>query len=492
MPYNHGVSVTERATSLTVPVESDAALQVVFGTAPIHMLDDPAAAVNKPILCYSFAECQNNFGYSDDFKNFTLCQSMDYCFRVFNVAPIILVNVLDPNKSTHTTANAEEEVTVQADGTLRYDKPYVLLNTLVVKNAETPLVAGEDYLASHADDGSVHIVVLDDTAAEAATLKVSSKSLKPDGVTVADIVGGVDALTGQETGIELIRQIYPRLGMTAGILLAPGWSQQPVVAAALQAKTEGINGVFRAVTYIDISTDAEENGAAVYSGVKTAKEKLGVTSAFAAALWPMIAIGDKRYYYSAAFGALTAYTDSTHEDVPYASPSNKALRCTGTVLHDGTEVLLDQQQANDTLNANGIITAINVNGWRSWGNNTAAYPSTTDPKDRWLAVRRFFNWDANNFILTYFQKVDESGNRRLIQSVIDSQNIKGNGYVARDYCAGYKTEFRADENPTTSLLGGHLTTHTFLAPYIPAEFIENINEYDVSALETALTGGEAA
>lgn len=107
-------------------------------------------------------------------------------------------------------------------------------------------------------------------------------------------------------------------------------------------------------------------------------------------------------------------------------------------------------------------------------------------------MRRFFNWDANNFILTYFQKVDESGNRRLIQSVIDSQNIKGNGYVARDYCAGYKTEFRADENPTTSLLGGHLTTHTFLAPYIPAEFIENINEYDVSELETALTGGEAA
>ena len=130
MPYNHGVSVTERATSLTTPVESSAALQVIFGTAPIHLLDDPAAAVNKPILCYSFAECQNNFGYSDDFENFTLCQSMDYCFRVFNVAPIILVNVLDPNKSAHTTANAEEEVTVQADGTLRYDKPYVLLNTL--------------------------------------------------------------------------------------------------------------------------------------------------------------------------------------------------------------------------------------------------------------------------------------------------------------------------------------------------------------------------
>ena len=189
---------------------------------------------------------------------------------------------------------------------------------------------------------------------------------------------------------------------------------------------------------------------------------------------------------------LTATVDAGNDDVPYESPSNKDLRITGTVLHDGTEVLLDQQQANDLLNANGIITAINANGWKAWGNNTAAYPSTTDPKDRFLAVRRFFNWDANNFILTYFQKVDNPANTRLIQSIVDSQNIKGNGYVARDYAAGYRCEFREEENPLTDLLNGHLTTHTFLAPYVPAEYIENVNEYDTAALQAALTGGDAA
>lgn len=93
-----------------------------------------------------------------------------------------------------------------------------------------------------------------------------------------------------------------------------------------------------------------------------------------------------------------------------------------------------------------MITAINANGYKAWGNNTAAYPSTTDPKDRWLAVRRFFDWDGNNFILTYFQKVDKPGNTRLIQSIVDSQNIIGNGYVARDYCAGYRTEFKSDSD----------------------------------------------
>ena len=105
----------------------------------------------------------------------------------------------------------------------------------------------------------------------------------------------------------------------------------------------------------------------------------------------------------------------------------------------------------------------------------------------WFAVRRFFDWDGNNFIRTYFQKVDKPGNKRLIRSIVDSQNIVGNGYVKRDYCAGYRLEFLESENPATNLLNGHLTDHTFLAPYIPAEYIENIREYDVDALTAALT-----
>ena len=485
MSYFHGVYNSEIDTSLTAPIQGSAGLQVIFGTAPIHLSRDPAAAVNKPMLCYSFAECQQSVGYSDNFKDFTLCQSIDACFRVFNVAPIILVNVLDPSKSAHTTVNAAEDCPV-VDGQVIYTKPYTLLDTLVVKNEEAELVPDSDYIAAHDNDGNVLITILSQAAKEAAKLSVAGKSLNPAGVTREDVVGGVDALTGKETGMELIRHIYPKLGMVPGLLLAPGWSGDAVVAAALQAKTEAINGVFVCNCLLDIPTDGED-GAAVYTDAKVAKEKMGASSNHAVALWPMVAVGDKIYHYSAMFGALTAYTDASNADVPYESPSNKDLRITGTVLADGTEVVLDQQQANDVLNANGITTAINMEGFKSWGNSTAAYPSTTDPKDRWFAVRRFFDWDGNNFIRTYVQKVDKPGNKRLIRSVVDSQNIVGNGYVARDYCAGYRLEFLESENPATNLLNGHLTTHTYLAPYIPAEQIENIREYDVAALTAALT-----
>lgn len=485
MSYFHGVYNSEIDTSLTAPIQGSAGLQVIFGTAPIHLSRDPAAAVNKPMLCYSFAECSQNVGYSDNFKDFTLCQSIDACFRVFNIAPIILVNVLDPAKSKHTTVNAAEDCPV-VDGQVVYTKPYTLLDTLVVKNADAELVAESDYIAAHDNDGNVLITILSEAAKEATTLSVAGKSLNPAGVTREDVVGGVDALTGQETGMELIRHIYPKLGMVPGLLLAPGWTGDAVVAAALQAKTEAINGVFVCNCLLDIPTEGD-NGAAVYTDAKVAKEKMGATSNHAVALWPMVAVGDKVYHYSAMFGALTAYTDASNADVPYESPSNKDLRITATVLADGTEVVLDQQQANDMLNANGITTAINMNGFKSWGNSTAAYPSTTDPKDRWFAVRRFFDWDGNNFIRTYFQKVDKPGNKRLIRSIVDSQNIVGNGYVARDYCAGYRLEFLESENPATNLINGHLTVHTFMAPYIPAEYIENIREYDVAALTAALT-----
>ena len=56
MAYKHGVYNTEQATSLTVPIQGSAGLQVIFGTAPIHLAKDPAAAVNTPKLVYSYKE----------------------------------------------------------------------------------------------------------------------------------------------------------------------------------------------------------------------------------------------------------------------------------------------------------------------------------------------------------------------------------------------------------------------------------------------------
>ena len=48
-----------------------------------------------------------------------------------------------------------------------------------------------------------------------------------------------------------------------------------------------------------------------------------------------------------------------------------------------------------------------MNGWKAWGNRTACYPGNTDIKDCFIPCRRMYNWWANQFILSYFSKVDD-------------------------------------------------------------------------------------
>ena len=321
-------------------------------------------------------------------------------------------------------------------------------------------------------------------AASATSLTVSGVQIDPDAVTAADIVGGVNA-KGVETGMEVIRQIYPALNMTPGILLAPGWSENATVAAGLQAKTGNINGVFRAVCIVDI--DSSATGATTYTEVKQQKEKQAVTSPNCYPVWLYAKVGDTRYAGSAMAAALTVATDAANGDIPHVSPSNKTLAISAACLKDGTEVLLDQEQAN-VVNSFGVATWLNMNGFRLWGNNTACYPGNTDPKDRWFSVRRFMSWDDNTFIQTYFQKVDDPLNKRLIEALVDSENVRGNSFVSRGICARHEIQYIESENPTTSLLNGCITFHKYLSPFNPAEDIEELVEFDPNAISDALGG----
>lgn len=481
--YYHGIRVLEEATPLAVPVTGTAGLQVIFGTAPINLAKSPYKAVNIPFLCNNFAECTETFGYSDDFDKYTLCQSMNINFKVIAVAPIILINVLDPKK--HFKKNAPTQITVIAKQAVVGTKG-ILLDSVVVKDGETELEAEKDYILSFNDDGFVIITFLAGGAGEALSkVTVESNSIDPDAVTKEDLIGGYDITEGKETGIETVRQVYPRFGMTPGLLLAPGWSHYPEVGAVLAAKCERLNGVFRTECLIDLDTEK----AKVYTECKSVKEESGFGDAHQAVLWPMLKLGDKIYAYSAVFGALTAYTDASNDDVPNLSPSNRILGVSGAVLKDKTEVVLDQDQAN-TLNGQGIITSLNDGGWKTWGNNTACYPRIIDPKERWLCCRRFFSWWGNTFIINYKEKVDNPGNKVLIESICDSENVRGNSYVSQGKCAGARMEYLESENTVENILDGKIQFRQYLAPFTPAENIVNTISFDPEMLKAALTGGQ--
>lgn len=477
--YFHGIRVEEDETPIVTAQEGTAALQVVFGTAPVNLIENPKEAVNKPIMCRSFEECQKYLGYSKDFKNFTLCASMYANFKVFNIAPIILVNVLDPEK--HFKVNDTKEVTVVEKQALLTESG-VLKESVKVKAGEVALKNETDYILTFNGDGQLIITLLAGGAGEnAASLTVESKSIDPEAVKKEDIIGGYDLETGKEMGIETVRQIYPRFSMTPGLLLAPGWSKYSSVAAVLAAKCEKINGVFRCECLIDLDT-TEANA---YTKCKEVKENSGLADKHQAVLYPMLKIDDMIFPYSAVFGAMIAYTDAENDDVPNLALSNRLLKVSGTVLEDGTEVVLDNDQAN-ALNGYGIITAINDNGWKSWGNNMACYPGNKDPRDRWMNCRRFFSWWGNSFILTYKSKVDNLANAKLIEDICDSENIKGNSYVSQGKCAGARIEYLQGDNTIENILNGEIHFRQHLAQYPPAENISNTLSFDPDLLEAAL------
>lgn len=482
--YKHGIEVEEKKTTYQRPLATSYGVQVVVGTAPVNLTKNPKEYVNRPVLVQSFAEAVEKLGYTDDWS-YTLCQSIYASFQMFHVYPVIYVNVLDPDK--HSKDAVEASYTVK-NHQVTLEKNGILLSSIQIKaQAEgEALKLNEDYVLSFDSKGKSVITLLSTGAGYALeNIRVSHKYLDPSMVTEEDIIGAYDVETGKETGLELVRRVYPMFHLSPGLILAPGWSQKPNVGAAIQEKCTEINGVFRCECVLDLDTATTRK----YSECGTVKKQNGYTDPHAIVLWPELLTGGKHMAFSAAYGAMASYYTATNGDVPYLYPSNRLLNVEGAVLADGTEITLDQTQAA-YLNGDGVVTAINDGGWRSWGNNTGCYPENTDPKDYRIACRRMFSFVANYFIRQYQSRLDASMNRRTIDDIVNSFNIWGNSLVSQGMCAGLRMEYDESENDNESLLNGHVKVKIYLAPYTPLEYILASEEFDMTALQASIVGGE--
>ena len=477
MAFFHGVRASEVPTSILPPVNTTAGLPVVFGTAPVHLTDEPEKYVNKPVICYSWDEAVNALGYSGDWDKYTLCEAMYSEFKLYAVKPIIFINVLDPAK--HKTAEKDKEIPITEGEAVITDD--VIKSTLVVKDGVggNVLVEGVDYIAAYNDDG--YLVVTDIAGGADGGLSnfvVSYSKVDAAKVTKADIIGGASR-TGTK-GLEWIDFIYTEFSMVPGIVAAPGWSEDPGVAAVMKAKCLNISSLFRCICLTDVDTTE----AGHYSDVNVWKNKNNYTGNNQVVCWPCVRLDDMVFHLSTHIMGIIGVMDAGNLDVPYQSPSNLSLQATGLCTADGKEVSLSLDQAN-LLNSQGVVTGLNFSGgWKSWGNYTGAYPSITDVKDSFICVRRMFDWQYQTFILTYWQKVDQPITRRLVKNILDSEQIRLNGLVSRDYLLGADIKFLEEENPTTDLLSGIIRFHTYLTPPVPAQEIDDILEYDVNNFKT--------
>lgn len=325
------------------------------------------------------------------------------------------------------------------------------------------------------DGNNVIVNILLGETLEDETCKVSYHALNPANVTAADIIGGVDAATGLSTGIALADSVYPKWNMVAGILIAPKFSLDISVAKALAKKAAAVSEVFPAMAIADIDTVENKT----YLQAIDAKQNSNLADCHLMLCYPKVAMDGVQYYLSTHLAGLMNRVDANNNNIPYVSPSNQALEISAAVLADGTEVYLNRDGAN-ALNAMGIVTVFAFNNLKAWGNYTTSYPTSDDPREIFIPVRKMFNFISSILVTNYISKLDQPINKRMIEGLLHSANIYLNSLVAQGALLGGRLEFNEEDNTTANLMNGVLNFRLYMTPPSPAQALIFTLEVDTN------------
>lgn len=472
----HGVSTAKKTTSVSTPVVAASGIHFVVGTAPVQMVD---GKVNEVIMAQTYVEAVQQLGYSDDWKKYGICEEIYSAFLLYKTSPIFVVNVLDPKR--HKMEVSKKNMQPEDNQILLPIE--AISDTINITDKEK----GTDFDVFYNDYNCVIEFLGEKPQTE--EVEVGYSEVDPSQVTKDDIIGGYNVATHATTGLELIDNTFPKYTVAPDIILCPNWSHDPEVAAVMAAKAENINGLFEAIAILDVDT-AEESGVTHYSKVPEWKKKKNFTKKMEIVCFPKVALGDRIFNLSTQLAGCISATDNDEDlggGTPCESASNKSLQADRMVTASGKEVVMDLQNAN-YLNENGIVTGLNFyNGFVSWGNYTACYPSSTDPADYFYNINRMFRWVAKNVILSYWSYIDRRMSRVLIDAILQSVNDWLNGLTAEGRILGGEIVMEDSENPTTALMAGKVKYHVYLTPPSPLQKIDFVLEYDFSYLEMALT-----
>lgn len=471
MKYKHGVDVEEGATGTGGTVDTGM-LPVYVGTAAVNLAINPK--VNEAILCFTQAQAIEYFGYSSDFENSTLSEAIKTHLVLFGKGPIVMINVLDPQK------HISDEITVDLKNGLKgkfvLEKKGVVKETVVIDTK----VEGVDYFLSFNEKEYLVIAFVDETI---TTTSIKYKTLDPSKVTKDDIIGGIDA-SGNKAGLELINDVYSKYRVPPALIVSPKFSTDVEVAMIMETKGRTLSGGFKAEALVDIPTDTKK--IPTYIDVPGYKNDNNLISAHMSLFYPKIGLNEEQYHMSTQAAAIIQDL-CNKSGVPNLSPSNKNFKGNAAVLENGKSLRLTKDEA-DYLDKNGIITALNfAKGWTLWGNFTSIYPTSTDIKDSYLANRTMGNYINNTLITSFFSQVDEPTNDILIRYVTSSANAWLTSLVNNKKLVGARCEFLAEDNDVENLSEGNMTWTVSVAYTTPGKsltFKVRVDKNYYSALVT--------
>lgn len=481
----HGVFGNILPTLLRITQLANADVPVFVGLSPVHRVENGAVNVNEPFLGLDPGDTKAYLGYDTDWDVWTLseCYYAAYTlFNQFNKPSPIFVNVFDP--TIHMSVVPSTSMTpVNGVITILYTTADVIMDSVVVKDATgtTTKVEGTDYVVGYDASNNFLITIIEKPVGTA--YMVGYDKAMPSMVTYTDIIGGTD-VNNKNSGLSVINDCFPVLGVVPGILYAPGYMQNPTVATAADSLVQSVNGVFKArCGPIDVDDPVNAKSPTGAFNFKTTNSMVDSRQDL---VWPPTCWNGTLQFHSGTLitileGVVTQ-NPAQGNGVPYWSVSNNVLPITRVSLSDGTPIVVRQPDAT-YLNSNGIMTIINYQGANlAWGNRTAAQGISNDVTQVFSIVQRELDWISNTICLTLRPWVDNPTNQRLIESITLTAQVWLSSLVSSGALLKGVIEFLQADNPVNNLLNGIVTFHYLVTPPIPAEDIENNFEFDVSGL----------
>lgn len=442
---------------------------VAIGTLPVHLLSNYSGTVGVP-LEMADASAKSQYGYSDTWASFTLCEVMQGFLggSSGNMGGLYVINVLDPSKHK---ANSDTEVSVTfTDGIGTIRDELAIVSTIAVDGA-TSVTASYDHQTG------VTTIKADNLS---GAKDVTYRRIAPASVTAAEVVEAIGA----------VDDLYPLLNVVPNILIAPGWSDNATVYAALVAKAQAIDEHFLGFVLADIPTSAATAEAAI-----AWKASNGYTSKFSKVCWPCVQDDSGAIYHlSTLYAREMTRIDALNDGVPYATASNTSLGSGGVCLANGTAVKMYIEDGN-ALNQYGISTVVAWGGeTRLWGGHSGGFiygSSNQEASAIFDTSIRMLCYLINEFQLRWIDEIDQPMTLALQETILFTEQAQLDGLVAQGALVGNPTiSFNPAHNPESSIIQGEFVWDGAVTPTPQFKAARAIVAYTTDGLDAYIVTGE--
>lgn len=290
-------------------------------------------------------------------------------------------------------------------------------------------------------------------------------------VKIADINGGMEAVTCKRTGLKAFEDCYSLFGFYPKTIIAPVFCEDTAVVTEMNTICNKIRamGIVDAPVGATVQDVIKGRGPQGIINFNTASERIILC-------YPHIKVYDsesdsiKLQPYSQRLAGVIAAKDV--EKGYHWSPSNTEIKGIIGLERQLTSMINDPTSEVNALNEVGVVTIFNSygSGFRTWGNRSAAYPSLTHPTN-FINVRRTADILHESVEYSMLQFMDYPIDNGLIDAICETVNQFIRTLIGRGALIDGKCTFNADKNPATEIANGHLVFDIEFMPPTPAERI---------------------